>query len=358
MLRPREAHGSLLDRAEAGGSGGRAMSLEAWRGRHSVHILSTSGADLQVCAGPPGPASRHNGNSDVRARKGRRGRRPQDWSPAPRGLQAPKLDGIGHSGRPALCCRLLVAALAAAAAFGQTTVGPAAIPNTPAAYRDLKFPPLKQIPIPNVATYTLPNGMKLYLLEDHELPIVAGTVRVRTGNLLEPADKVGLASIAGTVMRSGGTPNKTGDQIDEELENIAASVESEIGESSGSVSFSALKENTGEVLGIFKDVLTEPEFRQEKIDLAMSEMRSGIARSIFSWRNSARRKSIWPCRKCAAASPGGTTMRTAWRRGNSPASSMARIRPMAGRSNMPRSTTSRAATSSLSTGVTSSRTTC
>ena len=173
---------------------------------------------------------------------------------------------------------LLGVALAAAAAWGQTTVGPAAIPNTSATYGDLKFPPLKQIPIPNVAAYTLPNGMKLYLLEDHELPIVSGTVRVRTGNLLEPADKVGLASITGAVMRSGGTPSKTGDQLDEELENIAASVESEIGESSGSVSFSTLKENTDEVLGIFKDVLTQPEFRQEKIDLAQSEMRSGIAR--------------------------------------------------------------------------------
>jgi zinc protease len=165
-----------------------------------------------------------------------------------------------------------------AAAFGQTTVGPAAIPNTPAVYRDLKFPPLKQIPIPKVETYTLPNGMKLYLLEDHELPTISGTVRVRTGNLLESADKVGLASITGTVMRSGGTQSKTGDQLDEELENIAASVESDIGESSGSVSFSALKENTDEVLGIFKDVLTQPEFRQDKIDLAKSEMRSGIAR--------------------------------------------------------------------------------
>jgi predicted Zn-dependent peptidase len=181
-------------------------------------------------------------------------------------------------------------ALAAAAAFAQTTVGPAAIPNTPAAYRDLKFPPLKQIPIPNVAAYTLPNGMKLYLLEDHELPIVSGTVRVRTGNLLEPADKVGLASIAGAVMRSGGTPGKTGDQLDEELENIAASVESDIGESSGSVSFSTLKENTDEVLGIFKDVLTQPEFRQEKIDLAKSEMRSGIARRNDDARGVAARE--------------------------------------------------------------------
>src|ERR1017187_8137813 len=146
MLRAREAHGSLLDRAEAGGSGGRKRGWESGGGRLSVHILSTGGAALRVCGGPPGPASRHNGNSDVRARKGRRGRRPQDWSPAPRGLQAPKLDGIGHSGRPALCCRLLVAALAAAGAFGQTTVGPAAIPNTPAAHTSFQISPLKQIP--------------------------------------------------------------------------------------------------------------------------------------------------------------------------------------------------------------------
>jgi predicted Zn-dependent peptidase len=120
--------------------------------------------------------------------------------------------------------------------------------------------------------------MKIYLLEDHELPVVSGSIRVRTGNLLEPADKVGLASITGTVMRSGGTKSKTGDQLDEQLENIAASVECDIGESSGSVSFSALKDNTDEVLGIFKDVLTQPEFRQDKIDLAKSEVRSGIAR--------------------------------------------------------------------------------
>ena len=173
---------------------------------------------------------------------------------------------------------LLLAVSAAALSWGQATVAPAPIPETPASYKDLKFPRLKHIPIPNVATYTLPNGMKLYLLEDHELPIVSGMVRVRTGNLFDPADKVGLATLTGEVMRSGGTREKTGDQLDEELENIAASVESGIGESSGSVSFTTLKENTDEVLGIFKDVLTQPEFRQEKIDLAMSELRSGIAR--------------------------------------------------------------------------------
>jgi zinc protease len=171
----------------------------------------------------------------------------------------------------------VIAAVTAIGAAAQMAA-PAPVPNTPAAYRDLRFPPLKKIPIPNVATYTLPNGMKLYLLEDHELPTIGGTIRVRTGNLLEPADKVGLAEITGVVMRSGGANGKTGDQLDEELENMAASVETSIGETAGSVSFSTLKENTDQVLSVFKDVLTAPEFRQEKIDLAKSELRSEIAR--------------------------------------------------------------------------------
>ena len=151
---------------------------------------------------------------------------------------------------------------------------PAAVPS----YKDLKFPPLRPIRIPKVETFTLSNGMRVYLLEDHELPLVSGTALVRTGNLFDPPDKVGLAGITGTVIRSGGTAAKTGDQLDEQLENVAARVESSIGETSGSVSFSCLKENAPEVMGVFKEVLTSPEFRQDKIDLIKSQIHSGISR--------------------------------------------------------------------------------
>jgi len=148
----------------------------------------------------------------------------------------------------------------------------------PVSYKDLKYPPLRKIEIPNIERVTLPNGMKLYLLEEHELPLVSGFALVRTGNLFDPKDKIGLASITGTVIRSGGTKTTTGDQMDEKLENIAASVESNIGESSGRVSFSALKENIDDVLAIFHDVLTSPEFRQDKVDLAKLQFNSGISR--------------------------------------------------------------------------------
>ena len=153
---------------------------------------------------------------------------------------------------------------------------PAAAPLP--AWKDLVYPPLHAIAIPNVETVALPNGMKLYLLEDHELPLVHGTARLRTGNLFDPPEKIGLATLTGTVLRTGGTRTRTGEQLDEQLENLAASVESDIGESFGSVSFSCLKENLDAVLADFHDVLTAPEFRQDKLDLARTGMSGSIAR--------------------------------------------------------------------------------
>jgi len=44
---------------------------------------------------------------------------------------------------------------------------------------NLKFPTLREVTIPNVTTFRLPNGMRVYMLENHELPLVSGTALVR-----------------------------------------------------------------------------------------------------------------------------------------------------------------------------------
>ena len=146
------------------------------------------------------------------------------------------------------------------------------------AYKQLKYPKLRDIKVPEVQRLTLPNGMQLFLLEDHELPLVHVSAMIRTGSVYEPADKIGLASLTGTVMRTGGTTTRTGDQIDEQLEQIAASVETGIGRSSGSASMSVLKEDVDTGLSVLADVLMNPAFRQDKIDLAKISARSAIAR--------------------------------------------------------------------------------
>src|SRR5579863_956416 len=164
------------------------------------------------------------------------------------------------------------------AGFLAVWFGSLGLPQTVPSYQQLVYPPLKQVKIPEPASFTLKNGMRVLLLEDHELPVISGLALIRTGNLFDPPDKRGLSSVMADVLRSGGTRAKTGDQIDEELENIAASVESTMGETSASITFSGLKETAGTVLGIFKSVMTDPEFRQDKIDFTIGQDHSGIDR--------------------------------------------------------------------------------
>ena len=145
-------------------------------------------------------------------------------------------------------------------------------------HEGLVYPPLNQPQPPVPDRFELDNGMIVYLLEDHELPIIDISVRVRTGSLYEPADKVGLAAITGAVMRTGGTTSKTGDELDEILENLAASVETGIGDDAGSASVSVLKEDLDTGLSILADILMNPAFREDKIELEKVQHRSGISR--------------------------------------------------------------------------------
>jgi predicted Zn-dependent peptidase len=145
-------------------------------------------------------------------------------------------------------------------------------------YNELTYPKLRKVKVPKVERVELKNGMILFLVEDHELPLINISARIGTGSIFEPADKVGLASITGQVMRTGGTKTMSGDQIDEVLEALAASVETSIGQTSGTARMSALKEDFEKVLPIFADVLMNPAFPDDKIELAKIQARSAIAR--------------------------------------------------------------------------------
>jgi len=157
-------------------------------------------------------------------------------------------------------------------------------------YEQLEYPPLGDIMIPEIERVTLANGMQLFLLEDHELPLINARAVIRTGSAYEPADKIGLASITGTVMRTGGTTSMTGDEIDEKLEQIAAQVGTGIGLNFGSAYMSVLKEDIDTGLLILADVLMNPAFSEDKIELARIQHRSSIARRNDDMRSIAFRE--------------------------------------------------------------------
>jgi len=173
---------------------------------------------------------------------------------------------------------IVVFLIGCVAMLGQAAPKPVPAKLQAGAWKGLKFGKLGEVKIPEIEIFTLKNGLKVYLLENHTLPFINGAMLVKTGTLLDPAAKAGLAELAATVLRSGGSKTKTGDQIDEQMENIAASVESNIGDQVATVGFNCLKENVDEVLGVYFDVLSQPEFRQDKIDLLKTQYRSAIAR--------------------------------------------------------------------------------
>ena len=140
------------------------------------------------------------------------------------------------------------------------------------------FPKLNNIKMPKIEEKVLKNGMKLFLVEDHDYPTINMHAMVRTGSVYEPADKIGLAAITGGVLRTGGTKKMTGDEIDKKLETMAASIEGGIGSSSGFLSVSMLKDNLDEVLSIFADIVMNPVFDKDKIELEKVQHRTGISR--------------------------------------------------------------------------------
>jgi zinc protease len=144
----------------------------------------------------------------------------------------------------------------------------------------------QQIPVPALPEFhpqqpkrvELSNGMVIFLQEDHELPFIDGSARIRGGSSSEPAAKVGLVDLFGEVWRTGGTKTQTGDQLDDFLEVRAAKVETSGGPDSTSIGLSCLKGDFDDVFKVFVDLLQNPEFRADKLDLAQKQTDDGISR--------------------------------------------------------------------------------
>ncbi|MDH5195536.1 MAG: insulinase family protein [Nitrospira sp.] len=143
--------------------------------------------------------------------------------------------------------------------------------------RAMTFPSVEFSP-PEPERVVLENGMVVYLLEDHELPLVSVTVTMRTGSWLDPIDKIGLASITGAVMRTGGGGGLSAEQVDAELEQFAGDVSIGIGRQSGSASLDVLSKDVPRGLEILAGLLRRPAFEPARVELAKLQALEGIRR--------------------------------------------------------------------------------
>ena len=158
---------------------------------------------------------------------------------------------------------------------------------------DLEFPEIKwEIPVlgQDVVVDTLENGMVLFMMPDHRLPVLNIRAMVRTGEIYEPRELMGLADMTGSVMRSGGTTNYEPDSLNAILEYLAASVETSIGLEQGNASLNCLSKDVESCLELFADVVMNPAFTQDKIDQYKERAKDNILRSNDNPNSIARRE--------------------------------------------------------------------
>jgi zinc protease len=151
-------------------------------------------------------------------------------------------------------------------------------PGQKAAWQQIPTPTLPPFKPVEPTRLQLSNGMVIFMQEDHELPIIDVSMRIRGGSREEPAAKVGLLDVYGDVWRTGGTKTKTGDELDDILEARAAKIETDNNADSTTIALTCLKQDFETVFTTYLDVLRNPAFRDEKIELAKEVMKSSISR--------------------------------------------------------------------------------
>lgn len=145
-------------------------------------------------------------------------------------------------------------------------------------YEEITYPEAKSPTIVKPDTFRLKNGLTVLLLEDRELPVISGRILFHAGSVRDPQGKEGLATLVGDTMRTAGNLKMTGDEMDDYLESIAASVESFSSDTNAGVSFRCLKENREKVMGLFAATIRKPVFEAEKVDVARKQMKTSVLR--------------------------------------------------------------------------------
>ncbi|MFC3415852.1 M16 family metallopeptidase [Algoriphagus hitonicola] len=133
--------------------------------------------------------------------------------------------------------------------------------------------PAPEIKIGDAETFTLDNGLKIFVVNNDKLPRVSFSLVLDRDPLFE-GDKAGLTGFVGQMLTSG-TTNRTKDQLDEEIDFIGASLSA----SSTSIFASSLKKHQKKVLELMADVLYNPSFPEEEMEKIRKQTLTGLATS-------------------------------------------------------------------------------
>jgi zinc protease len=123
----------------------------------------------------------------------------------------------------------------------------------------------RPLTLPRPAVFTLANGMTVYVVERHELPIVSAQLTTIAGRSANPADRPGLAGLT-TALLTEGTEKRGADEIATAAAMLGTDLRAESGSESAALSVTVLSRNLTKGLELIADSAEHPSFPEKELD--------------------------------------------------------------------------------------------
>jgi zinc protease len=135
--------------------------------------------------------------------------------------------------------------------------------------------PAPTLALPPIVERTLPNGLRLILVRQAELPVVDMTLVVRAGSETDPADQSGLASLMASLMTDGAA-DRSADDIAEQQAFLGISVGSGATFDRTTISLHAPTAVLDSAIALFADVALRPTFPMAEFERAKQQRLTGL----------------------------------------------------------------------------------
>ena len=141
----------------------------------------------------------------------------------------------------------------------------------------LQFPVL-EFQLPEAETLVLDNGIRLFLKEDRELPLVQISALIGAGAITTPQEKSGFAGLFGNTWRTGGAGDRSPEELDELLDHLAADLGASMGPYTSQLELSLRAQDLEQGVAVLADMLRRPGFAAERLELARLQAQEYVRR--------------------------------------------------------------------------------
>ncbi|WP_254884057.1 pitrilysin family protein [Aquimarina sp. TRL1] len=155
------------------------------------------------------------------------------------------------------------------------------VKKTPSTFDRSVAPVITNTPkltVPSSWNTTLQNGLKVYGIEQKELPLVSFNLVIDGGHLLDGFDKVGVANLMTDILMEG-TQNKTPEELEEEIELLGATIDMYTTRESIVINGNTLSRNFDKTMQLVEEILLQPRWDEEEFGRIKTKTINKIKRS-------------------------------------------------------------------------------